>query len=94
MSWRFEQQMGFSRAEFVRLLPRALHAHSYIIISETLIKLNNGVHIHLSTEQQRHIAGLCLPYLQVRFEFTPDWPSADAQAFLRQFAHYYQRGGG
>lgn len=87
--------MGFTRAEFMQILPTALRNFPYQIDQQLItIQLPNGVvTIQLQAEQLRQIALLALPYLPMTIDFS-NLPEADAQHFLDHFDLYYRRGGG
>jgi hypothetical protein len=87
--------MGFTRAEFMQILPSALRNHTYHIDDQLItIPLASGlITIQLGAEQVRKIARLALPYLPVSIDFT-NIPAEDFQKFLQHFDLYYRKGGG
>lgn len=108
MCWRFGRplreakrithlyrEMGFTRAEFLQLLPAALHDYPYTHRGDDIHVWVQGVPLTmtLGVEQVRRIAMLALPYIPVTFTYA-GVAEADFQAFLRQFDLYYRKGGG
>lgn len=107
MWWRFGRQwlevrlhslyreMGFTRAEFMQILPSALRHYSYQIETDLItIQVATGwVTIQLAAEQVRRIALLALPYLPMTIQFI-DLTTAETKQFLDQFDLYYRKGGG
>lgn len=87
--------MGFTRAEFLQLLPAALRGYPYrCVVDEVRIQVGEyGLTITLGEERQRRIASLVLPLLPVTFA-APGMPVAEFQQFLAQFDLYYRKGGG
>ena len=89
------REMGFTRVEFMRILPSALHGYPYTVDSDRIVIGIDGnrLSITLGDEQVRKIALLELPYMEVVF----DYRDVDEQAFrtfLKQFDLYYRKGGG
>lgn len=89
------REMGFTRAEFMQILPSALRNYSYQIEADLItIQLANGsVKIQLQAEQVRKIALLAIPYLPMTIDFTTI-STFEAECFLASFDLYYRRGGG
>jgi hypothetical protein len=89
------REMGFTRAEFMRILPSALHGYSHAIEGDSIrVDIDDSrLSISLGEERVRKIALLQLPYMEVVF----DYREVDAQAFrtfLKQFDLYFRKGGG
>lgn len=89
------REMGFTRAEFMQILPSALRKYAYQIDDNLItIQLSTGlVSIQLAAEQVRRIALLALPYLPMTIDFT-NLSEVEAKQFLQHFDLYYRRGGG
>lgn len=89
------REMGFTRAEFMQILPSALRNYSYQITDDLItIQVTQGlVTLELQAEKIRRIALLALPYLPMTIDFI-DLSDSDAQQFLAKFDLYYRRGGG
>ena len=87
--------MGFTRAEFLRILPAALHHYPYTLEHNRIHVSIAGkpLIITLGDEQVRRIAMLALPWIPVEFAYAAVEESA-FQNFLRQFDLYYRKGGG
>ncbi|MBU0654100.1 MAG: hypothetical protein KJ914_03095 [Gammaproteobacteria bacterium] len=87
--------MGFTRVEFLRILPAALHDYPYTQEHDCIQVTVDGklLTITLGEEQVRRIAMLALPWIPVEFDYSRigDVPF---QTFLRQFDLYYRKGGG
>lgn len=89
------REMGFTRAEFMQILPSALRNYRYQTSDEfiTVAVANGSVTIQLQAEQVRRIALLALPYLPMNIQFS-DLSDTEIKQFLTQFDLYYRRGGG
>lgn len=87
--------MGFTRAEFLRLLPAALRHYPYTLAGNHIQVTVEGkpLHITLGDEQVRRIAALALPWIPVEFDYT-QLDEAAFQTFLQHFDLYYRKGGG
>lgn len=87
--------MGFTRVEFMRILPAALHDYPFRV-EDSCIFVNIGdktIQITLGEEQVRRIALLALPYIPVEFDYS-QIDETDFKTFLKQFDLYYRKGGG
>ena len=91
----FERQMGLTHADFFRTLPAAMGRLTYRIEGQSVIAAHNGkqVRIQLGPQQERRIALLRIPYVNVQFAFD-GYSEAETQAFLDYFDSRFQRGGG
>ncbi len=89
------REMGFTRAEFMQILPSALRNYTYQITDKliTIQVAQGSVTIELQTERIRRIALLALPYLPMTISFI-DLDETEFKQFLTQFDLYYRRGGG
>ncbi len=87
--------MGFTRVEFLRILPAALRNYSYTQVDNRIEVLIQGkpLIITLGEEQVRRIAMLALPYILVTFNYAAV-PEQAFKVFLQQFDLYYRKGGG
>jgi hypothetical protein len=87
--------MGFTRAEFLRILPAALNNHQARIGEhEADVTIDDGaLRINIGEQKFRKIASISLPYLDVDFSFT-GLPQPRVDEFMRFFDLRYQRGGG
>jgi len=91
----FTREMGFTREEFMRILPaatagRALKTHN----NEIEVTVNRGsLTITLGEQRVRKIASLALPYLTVGFTFK-NLVESEVSDFMDYFDLRYQRGGG
>jgi len=87
--------MGFSRVEFMNLLPAALGVdHPRISGEEIFLEDARGkVRIALGAEAVRRIASLALPRLPVTLSFD-GYNEPDFERFMARFRAHYQRGGG
>lgn len=89
-------QMGFTRAELLRALPRAVtpfetrdnNANPVEIVYDSHI-----VHLHTGPERLRVIASLKIPELPVTLDFF-GFDEAEFASFLSRFRRYLQKGGG
>lgn len=90
--------MGFTRKEFMRALPSALHDYPYQVDGDVITITppesdGHPIMITLGAEAVRKIALLRLPYIHVDFDFTAV-DEAVHKRFLAQFDLYYRKGGG
>lgn len=90
-----KREMGFTRVEFMRILPAALHDYPFRVADDRIEVEVDGkpVVITLGEEQVRRIALLALPYIPVEFDHA-QVDEAAFKTFLRQFDLYYRKGGG
>ncbi|MEZ5479336.1 MAG: hypothetical protein R3E95_18185 [Thiolinea sp.] len=94
-----KREMGFTRPEFMRILPSALHDYPYRIDGDQIHitppeSPDHTITIRLGAEAVRRIALLALPYLHVEFDFSTVDDEAVSRRFLTQFDLYYRKGGG
>lgn len=87
--------MGFTREEFMNLLPSALGVDRLQAAGGAIV-VEDGrgtVRVTLGPESVRRIASLALPSLPVTLCFERYAPR-DIERFMKRFRSYYQRGGG
>jgi len=91
------KQMGITHAEFIRLLPRALKTHHFMVHDNTTIRVEGGhgkhIDIELGPEAMRQIALMRIATTDVTLSFT-GYSETERQVFLEQFDRAYHRGGG
>lgn len=89
------REMGLTRNEFFRILPRALHGyHHQINDNQVIVQTDDGrVKITVGAEGLRKIALLKIPYTEITLDFS-ELQKETQNKFLRQFNLYYQKGGG
>ena len=89
--------MGITHAEFVRLLPRALKSHHFMVHNNTTVRVEGGhgkhIEIELGPEQVRQIALMRIATTAVTLSFS-GYTEDEQKAFLEQFDRAYHRGGG
>ena len=87
--------MGFTRAEFDRILPSALNDRHYSMNGSSVSCQVEGGTMHLSISEQkfRKIASFSLPYLEIEFSFE-NMDQQQVDTTMRFFDLRYQRGGG
>lgn len=91
----FSREMGFTRAEFLRILPAAFGDHLHQIESTgARAAIDEGqLQIRISEQKYRKIASISLPYLEVDFSFS-GLKQERVDEVMRFFDLRYQRGGG
>lgn len=92
---RKRYDMNITQVEFERLLPAAV-AHVPVARADgTYSGGTDGKHwrVMLGPEQERRIALIRLPSREVRIELD-GYGEAEAEAWLRRFNLYFQKGGG
>ena len=90
-----EKEMGFSHAEFRRLLPKAMGDSEIIDEGETF-RIGDGdrlLRIVLSEESERRLGHIRIPVTHVRLTFT-GYSEAEIEAALLKFWRSFQKGGG
>jgi len=89
------KQMGFSRSDFTRTLPRVF-GDAYRITGDR-VEGSDGdggeVVIEMGPEQVRQIALIRLPFMDIVMTLT-GFTADEAAAFMVRFDRSYQRGGG
>ncbi len=90
-----EKEMGIDRADFLRLLPRALDGRAFTVNGNRIVTEEGArrLDITLGETSERRIALLTLPVTHVRFEFT-GYSEDQATAAMRRIDQAYRRGGG
>ena len=89
------KEMGYTHAEFMRLLPKAVDGAD-MSISGSEIEVLDGqrsLRIELGEEGVRRIASFRLPMTPVSLTFT-GYDAAGIEAALDRFWRAYQKGGG
>ena len=90
-----DKEMGYTHADFLRLLPRAVGGAD-IRIDGRVIQVNagdRGLRIDLSEESVRRLGNFRLPVTHVRLTFQ-GYSDAQRDALLARFWQTYQKGGG
>ena len=93
-----EKQMGYTRSEFLRVLPKALGSDTFTqSVDGKTIEYGSGkgrLVITLSEERVREITPLVrIPYMDVTFEFN-DFADDDLTVFRKRLDRSFQKGGG
>jgi len=87
--------MGFTRAEFDRILPAAFNDRPFTV-NDNLVScpVHSGtMHLSISEQKFRKIASISLPYLEIDFLFE-NMDQKQVDTTMRFFDLRYQRGGG
>lgn len=94
--FRVRKEMGFSHAEFLRILPR-FAAGLETVVSGNRIVLSDGkrrAEIILAEEQERALGPIVrLPYTVVEVLLT-GYGQAERERFLARFDRHFFKGGG
>lgn len=93
-----KREMGYTRPEFMRTLPSALHDYDYTVEGDVITIIapeapGKSMTITLGSEAVRKIAMIRIPYMHVDFDFT-QVEAAVHKRFLAQFDLYFKKGGG
>lgn len=93
-----KREMGYTRVEFMRTLPSALHDYEYTVEGEVITitapeATDKTMIITLGSEAIRKIAMIRIPYIHVDFDFS-QVDEAVHKRFLAQFDLYFKKGGG
>lgn len=91
----FTREMGFTRAEFDRILPSAMANRAFDVNGPLVRSMVEGGTMQLSISEQkfRNIASISLPYLTIDFSFD-QLTETQVEQTMRYFDLRYQRGGG
>jgi len=93
----FNRDMGYSAAEFYRILPAAIRDYDlHITGNEVVITPRRGNHqlrLLVTPLPDRILANMRLPHIDVRFEFL-NFSEQQRKDFMQAFDRSYQRGGG
>lgn len=91
----FTREMGFTRAEFDRILPSALNGRAYSVKGSAVTSAVDGgtMQLLISEQKYRQIASISLPYLSIEFSFE-NLTESQVEETMRYFDLRYQRGGG
>ncbi len=90
-----DKEMGFSHAEFRRLLPKAMGG-AEIVDEGTTFRIGDderNLRIDLSEESERRLGHIRIPITHVRLTFT-GYSGAEIEAALSKFWRSFQKGGG
>ena len=90
-----DKEMGYSHAEFLRLLPKAVEG-SDIAVDGRVIRVRDGdrrLRIDLSEESVRRIGNFRLPVTHARLTFS-GYSEDERDAALERFWRAFQKGGG
>lgn len=90
-----DKEMGYTHADFLRLLPKAVGGAAIRIDGRT-IRVGDGdrwLRIDLSEESVRRLGHFRLPVTHVRLTFA-GYSDAERAAALERFWRAYQKGGG
>ena len=93
-----KREMGYTRVEFMRTLPSALHDYEYTVEGDVVTIIapeaaGKTMTIRLGSEAIRAIAMIRIPYIHVDFDFS-QVEEAVHKRFLAQFDLYFKKGGG
>ncbi len=89
------KEMGYSHAEFLRLLPKAMNGAA-LRVEGNRITVEDGARrldIELGEETERRLGHFRLPVTPVRLAFA-GYSEAEIKAALERFWRAYQKGGG
>ena len=93
----FRRDMGYSEAEFFRVLPRAISGYAYTVTGNrvTISSIDEARRLTLELRRlpDRRIGMISVPRLEVSFSFE-NFSDAERREFMRGFDQSYQRGGG
>lgn len=93
----FTRDMGYSAAEFFRILPAAARGYELTVTGHRAVLSKPGGRQRLTLTvtplPDRRLAMMRLPHAEARFAFT-GFSAAERERFMRDFDKSYQRGGG
>ncbi|MCK5444717.1 MAG: hypothetical protein KAI73_03785 [Rhodospirillaceae bacterium] len=90
-----DKEMGINKADFLRIIPRALDSHDYQVAGDVVTFVQEGrtfriTHVELSP---RKLGGFSIPRADVRLELE-GFSDDEATAAVDRFDRYFHRGGG
>lgn len=93
----FTRDMGYSKNDFLRVLPRAIRDYDHIVEGDQ-VKISNSKNKHkliltLSALPNRVLGNIIIERVDVKFEFI-DFSAKQQTEFMLQFDRGYRRGGG
>ena len=93
----FKRDMGYSLAEFLRILPSAVKGYTHRIDGNRVIingsEASRQLTLGLKTLPERRIGMIRIPRIEVEFLFN-NFSERERQDFMLAFDRSYQRGGG
>ena len=89
------KEMGYTHAEFLRLLPKALNGAALHVEGNriTVDDSTRRLLIEIGPESERRIANFRLPITPVSLAFA-GYSEAEVEAALERFRRVFQKGGG
>ena len=92
------REMGYTRVEFMRTLPAAMHDYDYTVEDDVITVIapeapDKTMIITLGDEAIRKIAMIRIPFMYVDFDFS-QVDEVVHKRFLTQFDLYFKKGGG
>lgn len=89
--------MGYSEAEFFRILPRAVRDFEVTLDNQQAHIKKTGTNLSIvltvTALPDRQLAMMRLPHIDVKFEFS-GFDERERQSFMKNFDKSYQKGGG
>ncbi len=92
----WQEQMGYTRKELVRGLPRAVSPYRILDVAANPVEMvyqHCAVKMHLGEDGWRMLGSMRISCLSVRLEFFR-FHAEQYEAFLHRFRTYLHRGGG
>lgn len=94
---KFKRDMGYSAAEFFRILPSAVGGYEHTVDDGRVVirhpDEDRELVLRVSELPERRIGMMRIPRIEVEFTFH-NFPPRERQGFLIAFDRSYQRGGG
>ena len=93
----FKRDMGYSLAEYLRILPSAVKGYTYRVDGNRVVINGSGTNrrltLDLKTLPERRIGMIRIPRIEVEFSFE-NFSERERKDFLVTLDRSYQRGGG
>ncbi len=95
MKRTLEKEMAYNRADFLRVLPRALDSEAFTVSGETITFVDGPRCLTITHRDlaDRTIGKIVIPRAYVRLEFE-GFSDDEAEVALARFKRYFHRGGG
>jgi len=90
---KIEKEMGYSHADFFRLLPRAMGTNAYEIngLEVNCVLPSGRLKITLGEELERRLVLVVMPYTNVTFEYE-NVSDEDRENFIKYFDLRFMKG--
>lgn len=95
MKREIKKEMASTKADFLRILPRALDSEDFSVVGDVITFFNDGRTLTITHRdlEPRKLGGFTIPRADVRLELE-GFSDDEAIATMDRFDRYFRRGGG